>query len=153
MPFHFSAAHERNDETLELGHLGDEVAPLEGEVAPLEGEVAPLEGEVAPLEGEVAPLEGESLPPQLSKTLELLGPRPGMKVRPVIRGLCAWREMSSEELGQILSRFHKTLYRDHLKPLISEGKLRLKYPEMPNHPSQAYLTTPAGKASLKDSDS
>lgn len=127
-----------------------EVDSLKAEVAPLEAEVAPLQGEVAPLAGEVAPWSQESPPPRLLKNIESLGGRPGMRIRPVILGLCDWREMSSEQLGQLLKRYHKTLYRDHLKPLVSEGKLRLKYPEMPNHPAQAYITTDAGTSSLKD---
>ena len=70
-----------------------------------------------------------------------MGRRPGDKIRPVIRELCAWKPLSSGELAQILDRTdNEALRRDHLKPMIDAGELEYTYPDMERHPKQAYRT-------------
>jgi ATP-dependent DNA helicase RecG len=82
-----------------------------------------------------------SLPENLRSLVESMGRRPGDKIRPVIRELCAWKPLSSGELAQILDRTdNEALRRDHLKPMIDAGELEYTYPDMERHPKQAYRT-------------
>ena len=43
-------------------------------------------------------------------------------------------------MADILKRGEKYLLRHYISPLREEGKLEYFYPEMPNHPQQAYKT-------------
>jgi ATP-dependent DNA helicase RecG len=56
-----------------------------------------------------------------------------------ILGICA-EFRSLRELSQILSRKTDSLRVHYLNKLVAEGKLDLKYPDKPNHPSQQYKT-------------
>ncbi|BBL73016.1 hypothetical protein MishRS11D_01140 [Methylomagnum ishizawai] len=72
-------------------------------------------------------------------------PPPGSKPRrPVLRELivelCRWRALSAEEIAAILGgREQKPLVRDYLTPMVEEGVLSYRIPEMPNHPGQRYI--------------
>ncbi len=60
------------------------------------------------------------------------------KVRDAILALCKYKEVSSSELATYLKRDKKRLIRKFLTPMIEEGILVYKYPQMPGHPRQAY---------------
>lgn len=51
------------------------------------------------------------------------------------------KPFSVEELADVLKRSPEHLYKRYIRPLYQEGRLRMLYPEMPNHPEQAYLYT------------
>jgi len=86
----------------------------------------------------------ESLPADLKTQVDELGKRPGEKIRTVIRGLCSWKPLSSNELAEILGRKdNEAIRRDHLKPMIDSGQLTYIYPDMERHPQQAYRTASA----------
>jgi ATP-dependent DNA helicase RecG len=44
-----------------------------------------------------------------------------------------------KELAMLLERTPDGLRNNYLGKLIEEGKIRLKYPDQPNHPKQAYM--------------
>ena len=136
----------------EVGHLGGEVGHLGAEVGHLGGEVGHLGAEVGHLGGEVGHLDTSDIPPHILVEIQKLGKRPGQKIIPVILTLCQWRGLSSEELSKILKRHQRGLYREYIKPLLGDKRLKLKYPEMPNHPDQAYITTDKGRQTLEKSD-
>ena len=60
------------------------------------------------------------------------------KVRDAILALCKYKEVSSSELATYLKRDKKRLIRKFLTPMIEEGILVYKYPQMLGHPRQAY---------------
>jgi hypothetical protein len=62
---------------------------------------------------------------------------PGV-VKEVIVKLCAARFLEAEELARLTGRSIKTLRANYLTPLVQSGQLRLRYPENPTHPHQAY---------------
>jgi len=67
------------------------------------------------------------------------------KVREIISQLCKGRYLTTEELSRLVSRTAPNLRNRYLTPMVKDGLLKLRYPETPNRPDQAY-TTVAGKA-------
>ncbi len=84
----------------------------------------------------------KNLPGHLKQALANLGARPGNSIRPVILQLCGWQALKAADLAALLGdRAVFALKRDHLRPLVEEGRLALTHPEMERHPDQAYRIT------------
>ena len=62
------------------------------------------------------------------------------KVSNLILKVCSVKSMTSDEIAQIFNKREDYMRRKYLKKLIAEKKLNYLYPEMINHPEQAYLT-------------
>jgi ATP-dependent DNA helicase RecG len=71
---------------------------------------------------------------------------PSAQVREAILQLCSGRYLSAERIGSLLRRNPVRIRQSHLKPLVTDGLLRLKYPGTANRPDQAYTATDAPKA-------
>lgn len=95
-------------------------------------------------QAEAPPITRDALPVDLQNQLPEPGQRPNKEtLRQLIIDLCAHQPMSSRELAGLLGRKnHGPLSRDHLTPLIEEGRLAYTIPKMPQHPKQKY-TVPA----------
>ena len=79
------------------------------------------------------------LPQQLQVQLNSLGKKASsFQLRQVIMALCEWQELTPTTLAELLQRDKKRLVRMHLSPMVKEGLLAYKYPQMPMHPQQAY---------------
>lgn len=61
-----------------------------------------------------------------------------LKMREVIKDICNIRPLKLVEIASILQKGDNYLSRKYLKPMIDSGELRFQYPEMINHPDQAY---------------
>jgi len=59
----------------------------------------------------------------------------------MILQLCSIKPLMLKELAHLLDRTADGLRNNYLAKLLEEGKVQLKYPEQPNHPRQAYMTT------------
>lgn len=59
----------------------------------------------------------------------------------LILQLCEIHTFKLNELALIIGRSDKYILREFIKPLLNEKKISYKYPDMINHPDQAYLTT------------
>lgn len=66
---------------------------------------------------------------------------PTEQVRRVILQLCHGRFLSAEQIGSLLRRHPVRIRHTYLKPLVTEGLLRLKFPGAANRPDQAYTAT------------
>ncbi|AGT33842.1 transcriptional regulator [Geobacillus genomosp. 3] len=53
--------------------------------------------------------------------------------------LCRERPLRLKELAALLERTPDGLRNNYLGKLLEKGKIRLKYPDQPNHPRQAYI--------------
>jgi len=71
---------------------------------------------------------------------------PTAQVRAAILQLCMGRFLSAERLGLLLRRHPVRIRHVYLKPLVTEGLLRLKFPGSTNRPDQAYTTADAPPA-------
>jgi ATP-dependent DNA helicase RecG len=57
----------------------------------------------------------------------------------IIVDLCRIKSFECFELAKLVQR-DETYLRTILSKLVKSGRLRMKFPEMPNHPQQAYMT-------------
>jgi ATP-dependent DNA helicase RecG len=62
------------------------------------------------------------------------------KILSIVLEICSLREYNLPELSAILKRDENWISRKYIKPLLDKGKLEYKYPDMINHPHQAYKT-------------
>ena len=67
----------------------------------------------------------------------------GEEMASVITALCRGRFLTTEQLAGILGRSAEGLRKRFLTPMTREGKLRLRYPQAPNQPNQAYTAAEA----------
>ncbi|MCF8304403.1 MAG: putative DNA binding domain-containing protein [Bacteroidales bacterium] len=58
----------------------------------------------------------------------------------LIKELCSIRPYKLDELSILLKKGENYISRKFLKPMLDSGELEYKYPEMRNHPNQAYRT-------------
>lgn len=59
-------------------------------------------------------------------------------MRGIVLGICEGRYVSLRELASLLKRDSVALQNHYLTPMLWEGLLELKYPEIKNHPDQGY---------------
>jgi ATP-dependent DNA helicase RecG len=80
------------------------------------------------------------LPQNVANKIKLLKRRESNKdkLRDIIEELCKYRAYTLRELSILLKKGDNYLSREFVKPMIESGKLNYKYPEMKNHPHQAY---------------
>lgn len=55
--------------------------------------------------------------------------------------VCRIRAFSKEELAVLFSKREHYLRTKYLNPLVQQGRLAYRYPEVLNHPDQAYVAT------------
>jgi len=70
---------------------------------------------------------------------------PAQEVRKVIIELCTDRFLTVESLSSLLNRNPAGIRNQYLTPMVREGILRLRYPEAPNRPDQAYTFVEGSK--------
>ncbi len=56
------------------------------------------------------------------------------------------RFLEAEDLARLTGRSIKTLRTNYLAALVQSGRLRLRYPENPTHPHQAYAAALGAKS-------
>tara|TARA_R110000787_G_scaffold286186_1_gene403616 strand:+ start:12591 stop:14534 length:1944 start_codon:yes stop_codon:yes gene_type:complete len=100
--------------------------------------------------GDPHPNTGD-LPEELKKRITALSPKARKEsIWPVIIWLCALRPMKAEQLALVLNRQVNALKANHLNVLRNEESLICYiYPEVINHPEQAYQSTNKGLEWLK----
>ncbi len=59
-------------------------------------------------------------------------------MRKIILVICEDIFLFLKDLANLLDRDPKALQEQHLTPLLAEGFMELKYPDIKNHPDQAY---------------
>ncbi len=62
------------------------------------------------------------------------------KVKSVIRELCKLRSYRLSEISLLIKKQENYVSRKYIKPMIDSSDLKFLYPEMINHPEQAYIT-------------
>ena len=72
------------------------------------------------------------------------GRLPVEDTRRIILQLCSNRFLTAAHLGDLMSRSQAALRSRFLTPMVNDGLLRLRYPDKPNRPDQAYTTTKDG---------
>jgi ATP-dependent DNA helicase RecG len=86
------------------------------------------------------PLKEEELR-ELAESVARRGKVPSDEMQKVIGLLCKGRFLTAEELATQLNRTASNLRNRYLTPMVAGGLLKLRYPESPNRPDQAYTAT------------
>ena len=93
----------------------------------------------------------DDLPEALHDAIKALTPKARKDALwPIIIWLCALRPMSADKIAQIIGRKTNALKASHLTLLREkQNYIQYLYPEVINHPEQAYISTESGKQWLK----
>lgn len=62
-------------------------------------------------------------------------PKPQMHA--CLIALCGYQALTLPQLARLMNKKEKSL-RKHIKELMLQGELEMRYPDIPNHPFQAY---------------
>lgn len=135
-----------------------ELVAERGELAANTSDLGAYAGDLDPNVSNLAPdtsnlgsnASDPDLPLELVETISSLSTKPRKETLwPVILKACAFAPMTSSYLAMVLNRREDHLKTNHLTKMRKEGLLNYLYPEVVNHPQQAYVTTEQGKAWLK----
>ena len=99
----------------------------------------------AAIEGAVSNARLQELLRAMAAPAASKGKAPASEVREVILKLCQGRCLQVETLAALLQRNARNLRHQYPAPMVREGLLKLRYPESPTRPDQAY-TRGGGKA-------
>jgi len=129
----------------ETGVNGPVPVPESGLIGPVPDVIGPVTGDSGlppDVSGPVQPGLLDQLPDDLKNRVSRLGRRTQNAgiIRGLILELCQLRPYSLDELSRLLQRKDKYLLEEFIGPLRQLGYLQFTYPEMPNHPNQAYRT-------------
>lgn len=72
------------------------------------------------------------------------------ETRRMLTDLCRGGFLTAVHLGELMNRSPAGLRGRFLKPMVDEGELRLRYPDKPNRPDQAYTASTSGPKEAKD---
>jgi ATP-dependent DNA helicase RecG len=108
---------------------------------PQELSAPPQELSAPPQELSASPQELSAPPQELLDRIAQLNQREHDvgKIKAIIKDLCAIRAMKAVEIASYLNKGDDYIKRKYLTVMIQEGELIYLYPEMINHPEQAYL--------------
>lgn len=81
----------------------------------------------------------------LAEPARLRAKLPAAVMRDLIASLCTQRWLTSRELGTLLCRDADNLQTRFLTAMVREGRLALRFPDVPNRPDQAYQTVAASE--------
>lgn len=114
----------------------------------LEGSNLDLEGSRLPVHETTQATLLNALPHSIRQAVEqTLGRRtPAEELRDTLLLVCSSRPFRLDELEALFNRHRKYLTANHLRPMLREGRLALRYPNTPNHPDQAYRLPTKGEA-------
>ena len=128
-----------------------------GELAADRGGFPADRGGFSPDRGGLEQVRGGLLDPDLQQVLASLGARPRKeKLRQAICQLCSDQWRSVAWLAALLKLQPRNLSDRHLTPMLKDGLLERRFPDIPSHPEQAYRSMPspasAVGASLEQED-
>ncbi len=147
----------RPESEQQVPRLGQELPRLEPELPRLEPELPRLGQELPRLEpelprlGKVSEPEFTDMQPLPAMPEVLAGRLERLKMRArkselhaLIHALCVWHPLTADQLADFLRRNREHLRQTYLLPMVRDGVLRLRYPESPHHPLQAYEALDGG---------
>ncbi|MBA4176575.1 MAG: transcriptional regulator [Leptothrix sp. (in: Bacteria)] len=103
----------------------------------------------SPPSAEDSPLSGTDSPRFPPELLVAAAPArqsarlPAAEMKSLVAALCTGRWLTSRELGLLLHRDADNLQSRFLTAMVREGRLELRFPDVPNRPDQAYRTAAA----------
>ena len=122
-------------------------SPHSGPDSPRTEDGSPRNGRNSPHTGADSPLtadEFDALRP-IAEPVSRQKRASAAKLRAVILQLCHGRYLTADQIANLCNREVEGLRDRTMSKMVSEGLLRFRHPELPNHPDQAY--TAAAEAS------
>lgn len=109
-----------------------------------------LEANGSDLEANSSDLEanGSDLSQALKEEIKQLTPK-SREIRDILLKIFLERPSSADELAALLERNVNSLKNKHLSKMRKDGLIKYLYPEVINHPNQAYVITEKGKQWLR----
>ena len=98
-----------------------------------------------------SPQKGAELAPGLAPLAEIAAPArarrrlPSEEMKMIIENLCRVQWLSASEIAALTDREAENLQSRFLTAMVREGRLRLRFPDVPNRPDQAYRAVDAPK--------
>ena len=126
-------------ETRESRAKDDQFSADEGEFNADTGKPGADEGEFS-TDGREFDADGGELPNYIRARIAKLGKRPRrVRVRPIIHLICnQGKWVTSAEIARFLNIGQSKLTAGYITPMMHSGELESRFPDKPNHPSQAY---------------
>lgn len=126
-------------------HLAEDSGQLAGDSSHMLGDLLHKTGDLPHRAGDSLHSRGDDGPPVAEEALSGLAERVSQTgrakpelVRQVIQELCSGRYLTADQIARLMNRNAAGLRNRFLYAMVSEGVLRLRYPESPNRPDQAY---------------
>ena len=107
----------------------------------MDGSAASIHAKPANMDANAGSAIFEAIPTPLRfsvKSLHLQRRANPDEVRKIILQLCDWRELSLTEIARYISKTDSYVQQKYVTPMVSEGLLCYKFPEMIKHPNQKY---------------
>ncbi|WP_164123055.1 ATP-binding protein [Sphingobacterium sp. xlx-130] len=128
-------------------------APVDTLSTPVRDASAPVQDASAPVQDASTPVHAEyaSIMARLEKkTADKINNLPvrvsdPLVIEEVIAEICSTDHFKASEFALLLGRSEDYVKRKFLTPMINSKKLKYKYPDMVNHPDQAYITAKTDK--------
>lgn len=109
--------------------------PIDALSTPVDTLSTPVDALSTPVDAEILRKVG-TLPKRITNPLILEN---------LIKDICAKDYVKASHIADLLERREDYLKRSFLTPMIGSQKLKYKYPDMVNHPDQAYITAKTDK--------
>lgn len=131
----------------DFGVIPHDPSPLSQEFLAIPHDPSPLSQEFRPLSHNPSAMSQDladtptTMPPDLQDIIAAVGRRAGPTVvQDALVRICAHGAFGADQLAAWLGRNPAYVVRTYLTPLVEAGRLERTYPQMLNHPDQAYRT-------------
>jgi len=85
-------------------------------------------------------LAQDGLPQNLRERIAALAPHASAEIlKRLILDLCSWEPLNDDAMAELIGRDARYLRVKYLSNMVRSGELRWLYPDIPNHPLQAYV--------------
>jgi predicted HTH transcriptional regulator len=135
-------AHEGSEQSSEqMSPRSEQMSPRSEQMSPRSEQMSPRSEQMSP-RSEQIPRDSEHWARlmAIARPVREMGKAPVSKVDSVILELCATGYLTLRELHELMGRSPDTLRVHYLARLTREGRVRPRFPDLPNHPNQAYTS-------------
>ncbi|MDD2708607.1 MAG: ATP-binding protein [Verrucomicrobiae bacterium] len=122
-----------------VGQAPEDSSHLDGDSSHLDGDSSRL-ADSSKIITSLTSKEDEALK-QIAREVAGKGKISQEQTRKVLVRLCQGRMLTLEQIARLLERNPQAIRNRFLTPMVREGLLRLRFPDAPNRPDQAYTST------------
>ncbi len=117
--------------------ISDNPTSMSGNPSAISDNLPPISDNLPPISDNLS-----QLPLEVAEKIKLVRKKGDVDViRQAILALCSWQPLTAQQIAQYIGKNERYIVSRYLAPLRKAEKLFYTYPEMPNHPQQAYTTS------------